>query len=376
MTLDSVHRHYTRQLASKSTSEAVQHLLLGINSLDTNESCLHRLRKTLIGLVCQDLQGVCEVFQESLRQLNRQMLEKGQLEPNLSKWQGFLEVLEQDLMIWEDDLNKFAREDPMPGSNDAGARGPQMTQQLTTTEAVIHEVRQALKECRTSLMTNLSILESQRGVAQAESVTRLTEIGFVFIPLTFAASIFSMQVHELDPSTTSVKGFVAVAVILLLALYSIRLLIRSEFFKAVRKDMVQDLRSTGGVKPSQEIPNTLVLIWTWQKSRTLLVGLITRPTQVLGDLLSTTGKPFLQLVATIVGNQSVDLVLSAVIVLTIVAFAPLWTSSLERSIKVAITICLCVPGSWAVALFAAHDFASHLLREQSAPRGSVRRRDS
>ncbi|KAL3441392.1 hypothetical protein BJX65DRAFT_313833 [Aspergillus insuetus] len=43
----------------------------------------------------------------------------------------------------------------------------------------------------------LQIMESQRAITEAESVTRLTELAFFFIPLFFAAAVFSMQVREL-----------------------------------------------------------------------------------------------------------------------------------------------------------------------------------
>jgi hypothetical protein len=52
-----------------------------------------------------------------------------------------------------------------------------------------------------ALMSTMSIIESKNAIAQAQSISKLTELAFVFIPLSFASSFFGMQVevyHE-DP---------------------------------------------------------------------------------------------------------------------------------------------------------------------------------
>jgi Mg2+ and Co2+ transporter CorA len=46
-------------------------------------------------------------------------------------------------------------------------------------------------------LTELSIEESQRSIREAASVKRLTQLAFVFIPLTFATSIFGMNLDIL-----------------------------------------------------------------------------------------------------------------------------------------------------------------------------------
>lgn len=46
-----------------------------------------------------------------------------------------------------------------------------------------------------ALMSSMAIVESQRAISQAESISRLTELAFLFIPLGFAASFFGMQLQ-------------------------------------------------------------------------------------------------------------------------------------------------------------------------------------
>ncbi len=52
------------------------------------------------------------------------------------------------------------------------------------------------------LMSAMSILESERAIDQAEVVTRLTNLAFFFIPLTFVSGLFGMNIVEFDQKLT------------------------------------------------------------------------------------------------------------------------------------------------------------------------------
>jgi Mg2+ and Co2+ transporter CorA len=45
-----------------------------------------------------------------------------------------------------------------------------------------------------ALMSTMAIIESQRAIAQAKAVSKLTNLAFFFIPLTLSASVFGMNV--------------------------------------------------------------------------------------------------------------------------------------------------------------------------------------
>ena len=45
-----------------------------------------------------------------------------------------------------------------------------------------------------ALMSTMSILESRNAVSQGESISKLTELAFIFIPLSFATSFFGMEI--------------------------------------------------------------------------------------------------------------------------------------------------------------------------------------
>lgn len=56
--------------------------------------------------------------------------------------------------------------------------------------------RMVLEHCEstfTMLMTTMSLIESEKAIREAEEVTKLTQLAFFFIPLTFVAGIFGMN---------------------------------------------------------------------------------------------------------------------------------------------------------------------------------------
>lgn len=56
-------------------------------------------------------------------------------------------------------------------------------------------------------MSTMSILESQNAIRQGGEVQKLTEMAFIFIPMSFAASYFGMEIREWRESAPSLKSF-------------------------------------------------------------------------------------------------------------------------------------------------------------------------
>lgn len=63
------------------------------------------------------------------------------------------------------------------------------------------------------LMNSIAILESEKAIAQAGQMARLTFLAFIFVPMAFVSSFFSMNVPELQ-SVPLWAWFVASTVIL------------------------------------------------------------------------------------------------------------------------------------------------------------------
>ena len=57
----------------------------------------------------------------------------------------------------------------------------------------------------------VSLEQSKRSIAQAESVKQINVLAFIFIPLSFAASLFGMNVSELETGSSNIWAFASVA---------------------------------------------------------------------------------------------------------------------------------------------------------------------
>lgn len=117
-----------------------------------------------------------------------------------------------------------------------------------------------------ALRDDMALLENKRAIAQAESVNRLTELGFIFIPITAVAGIFSMQIEQLS-SPVSLQSFiigaivaVVVAYILRFILHTIRLAnLKREHYKRIeeRADLLPDDLALGLSNLSLTLPHWL-----------------------------------------------------------------------------------------------------------------------
>lgn len=63
----------------------------------------------------------------------------------------------------------------------------------------LHKIEQRVDRSFQAIMSSMSILESEKAIVQGVAITRLTELAFFFIPLSFAATFFSMQIKVSIP---------------------------------------------------------------------------------------------------------------------------------------------------------------------------------
>ncbi|OTA54713.1 hypothetical protein K449DRAFT_197145 [Hypoxylon sp. EC38] len=73
-----------------------------------------------------------------------------------------------------------------------------------------------LQQCESStglLQSTIEILESQKSVQQATEVNKLTRLAFIFIPVSLAASVFGINVFEINGSNPTIWHFCITAVL-------------------------------------------------------------------------------------------------------------------------------------------------------------------
>jgi hypothetical protein len=130
-------------------------------------------------------------------------------------------------------------------------------------ETRFEQIIQDLSSALDSITSELQFMESQRAVMEAESISRLTELAFLFIPLSFAA-LFSMQARELS-QPPPVAYFVAFALPLSATTYALRILARSSWVHQSKQRFSASVRAHRGLAPGAPLTNKAIVVWLLEK---------------------------------------------------------------------------------------------------------------
>ena len=127
-------------------------------------------------------------------------------------------------------------------------------------------LKQRIGEVYITLTSKVQIRDSHRSIAEAETVTRLTELAFLFIPLSFATSVFGMQIID---GSTPPSIYIGLAVGLTSLVYILRFLIhrttdrRLKTARTIRNNITADARMRTGSR----ISTAIIFEWIYHVSK-------------------------------------------------------------------------------------------------------------
>ncbi|KAF3037530.1 hypothetical protein E8E12_008040 [Didymella heteroderae] len=174
-------------------------------------------------------------------------------------WRSLLHRLGFHLGVLEQGLREFEQFIFDPDAH--AAQAATLSQTLSKdTQRTLNGCMDLIDRASHSLLAEMQIADSRRGIAEAESVSKLTELAFVFIPLSFVASLFSMQIHELDGGVP-VYQFALVAIAIVIAAYAVRLSIRSERLLEYRDNFMRQVHEDSGLRPDEKLPTHKFIAW-------------------------------------------------------------------------------------------------------------------
>ena len=99
--------------------------------------------------------------------------------------------------------------------------------------AQARQLEQDFKDHMSTYVGIMTIKESKKSIQQAESLRRITQLAFIFVPLTFVSSIFGMNLESFGTGNIKTWLFLTVAITMSLAVFAI-LIISSHFRKWYR----------------------------------------------------------------------------------------------------------------------------------------------
>lgn len=183
------------------------------------------------------------------------------MQNRVSHWRKLISRFQVELPEMRASLSYFFRlatDSELQFSRHAAA--PFINSTLTAIDILIGQNEKSYQ----ALRADLAVLENKRGIAEAESVGKLTELAFIFIPLTFVAALFSMNVEQLR-TPVPLYPFIIGSVVTVGLAYTARLTIRSAALVDFKREQYTKIRRHADLPSGSRIPNRAFLAYVFRR---------------------------------------------------------------------------------------------------------------
>jgi hypothetical protein len=337
---DKVSMDLNQVFRSKSTAKLLGHNLSSPKStsgaicsgLEKNTEQLN-LAKPLFQIIKQDTLSLLKQLSHVFDEVETGILDDAIMEDRLSSWRRVIGRAQRELPDLRASMKPFfdfiALLEP-PGTSITEGSMTNEPEESEDFREFLKEINQASERLhRTSalLTSNMGLLDSRRSIDEARAVSRLTELAFIFIPLSFATSVFGMQVEPFADNVP-LRSFFIVAVVVTAFAYLMRITMRSRwlaYMKIVTRSEIQKYADSHGLPtPTRSIPILLSIQW---------IGSRPRPAaKILRRWIFRTARK----VWTIFGFIVLFVLLNGAVLATPLALV--WTRDLDSSTQGAVTI--------------------------------------
>ncbi|KAJ5089412.1 Mg2+ transporter protein CorA-like/Zinc transport protein ZntB [Penicillium argentinense] len=308
----------------RSTSEGIREEI----EQQTGQASLTR---PLIRIIKQDSLALLKQLGHVFDEIETGILDDIKMEDRLSSWRQVIGRAQRELPELQAYLEPFlafvASLHPTRIGESGSSIESDVTKDIQELMNEIAHVSSRLQRTSALLTSNMGLLDSRRSIDEALAVTRLTELAFLFVPLSFAATIFGMQVDPLADNVP-IRSFFIVAIVVTAFAYLMRMTMRSRwiaYFKMFMRNQLQRYAESHGHSiPTRSIPILLSLQYMGNRLR---VG-VKRGRRWILRTARTLWRVFGFVILFIGGNGAV---LAAPLAL-------LWTRDLDFHIQIAATV--------------------------------------
>lgn len=223
--------------------------------------------RVLFQIIKRDTSTLLEQIYRILDEINVDVMDETKMEDRLALWRQLINRAQQELPELKSSMKRFATF--FKAHNSPYTSGQTVDPPLSDTpefEQLLDDIArmtERLQKTSESLTSNMSLLESRRSIEEAHAVTRLTELAFIFIPLSFSASIFGMQVQSFA-NPVPIWYFFVVATVATTFSYTMRLVMRSQSFNKLNADIRYDIRKYAERHGRPVQPRSLPLLFILQ----------------------------------------------------------------------------------------------------------------
>ncbi|PSN63717.1 hypothetical protein BS50DRAFT_678956 [Corynespora cassiicola Philippines] len=269
----------------------------------------------LLWIIHRDVIGFLYLVNNVLNEIGAQSADDYLLQKRLTHWRQHIARFQKELPIMRGSIKDFFQ---------FLEQFQELGQAKTFVQHTLDEIQSLIDQNERSynaLRQDMALLESKRGIDQAESVGKLTELGFVFLPISCIAGIFSMQV---EPFTEPVPlyAFFVTTMITIGLVFIVRLSIRSSAWMEYKRELSREIRQYMGLSPGVPIPTrTFVFYMTGDLAlRKLLLRRIWEYGLVILLILSTVAVLLLPIIFLWTRNKRLDIGYKGTLTIIILVF--------------------------------------------------------
>jgi hypothetical protein len=227
----------------------------------------------LLRVLQHDTKAFFNSLERALDEISEDSLDDYLMSRRLQDWRKFMNYFEIEVPTISKSLHDFAAFVFCDGKH---ANVPRKIQYIIdSVDADISRITSRLDEAYTALRADMQFSESRRNITEAKTVTKLTELAFLFVPLTFTASLFSMSIKELDKGVPA-WTFVVTSLGMALLAYGVRLILTSEFLAQSSRGALERFWELRGVQRGTDAPLLTIALLTlreiWHNGGAKLLG--------------------------------------------------------------------------------------------------------
>ncbi|KAK4116093.1 hypothetical protein N656DRAFT_223561 [Canariomyces notabilis] len=159
-----------------------------------------RIVKTaMIEIACEDLSLVVKSISRALDDIELSLHKDAVLQESMSQWREQLGRWQNIFVHQSLSLQRMSKILPLLGSCSESER---LEKTLARLETDVEWISRRTQTTFQSAMSSIAIVESARAIKEAESVAKLTQLAFFFIPLSLVAGAFGMNIKEFEEQLT------------------------------------------------------------------------------------------------------------------------------------------------------------------------------
>lgn len=224
------------------------------------------LVKPLLRIIKQDTVTLLNQLRQVLDEINIEILDDTKMEDRLGLWRQIINRAQRELPELRSSMEPFIefllKLHPLNSPVEIAAVRVEVTQDIYELWKDIDHIIDRLQRTSASLTSNMGLLDSRRSIDEAHSVARLTELAFIFVPMSFAASVFGMEIEPFA-NPVPISNFFAVAIAVTLFAYLMRVTMQSHWLIDLKEIVKHDVRRyaarNGQTVQPRSLPMVLIL---------------------------------------------------------------------------------------------------------------------